>query len=48
MIRAVQLEDASAIAAIYNHYVEQTDISFEEQGISDELMRERIAQLSAL
>ena len=48
MIRAVQLEDASAIAAIYNHYVEQTDISFEEQSVSDELMRERIAQLSAL
>lgn len=46
MIRTVQLADASAIAAIYNHYVEQSDISFEEQSVSDEVMRERIAQIT--
>ena len=30
MIRNVTPDDGAAISAIYNHYVEQSDISFEE------------------
>ena len=47
MIRTVQLSDASAIAAIYNHYVEQSDISFEEHAVSEQEMAERITDVSS-
>nr|WP_229459039.1 arsinothricin resistance N-acetyltransferase ArsN1 family B [Massilia glaciei] len=35
--------DAAAIAAIYNHYVLQTPISFEEQAVADDDMAQRVA-----
>ena len=47
MIRSVKSEDAAAIAAIYNHYVLETTISFEVEPLSAEKMRVRIAQMAA-
>lgn len=46
MIRPVLLNDAEAIANIYNEYVVNTDISFETAPVSVENMRARIAELS--
>jgi L-amino acid N-acyltransferase YncA len=46
MIRSVTLEDAAAICAIYNHYVEQSDISFEEVAVTEQEMAERITTIS--
>lgn len=46
-IREVTLEDAKAIADIYNIYVKDTDITFETEPVSVEEMRERIATISA-
>lgn len=43
MIRDVLPEDAERLCAIYNHYVEQTDISFEEQPLSVPDMAGRMA-----
>ncbi len=42
MIRPVKLSDANQIAAIYNHYVAQTVITFEEDLVSAEGYCERI------
>lgn len=42
MIRDVVPADAAAIAAIYNHYIVHTTISFEMEPISAETMRQRI------
>ena len=40
MIRDVALEDASAIAKIYNYYIEETVVTFETQSIdSDEIVK---------
>lgn len=47
MIREVTLEDAAAIAAIYNEYVSNTVITFDTVPVAEEEMRERIAALSA-
>ncbi len=47
MIRSVKSEDAAAIAAIYNHYVQETTISFEVEPLSAEKMLVRIAQVAA-
>ena len=44
MIRSVRTEDAAAIAAIYNHYVLETTISFEVAPLSTEEMRARMEQ----
>lgn len=41
-IRAAELSDAAGIAAIYNHYVEQTIVTFEETPVSDAEMAARI------
>lgn len=41
-IRTVESSDAVAIAAIYNHYVTETVITFEEQPIDGEEMVRRI------
>ncbi len=43
MIRSATPEDAAQLAAIYNHYVENTVISFEKEAVSDSEMRTRIA-----
>jgi phosphinothricin acetyltransferase len=45
MIRAVQVSDAQAIADIYNYYISDTIITFEEQVITAEDMVGRISKL---
>lgn len=42
MIRSVRPDDAAEIAAIYNYYVLETNISFEVRELSEETMRTRI------
>jgi L-amino acid N-acyltransferase YncA len=44
MIRSVYIEDAEAVCSIYNHYVRNTIITFEETPISKEMMKDRIAE----
>lgn len=46
MIRAAVVEDAAAVARIYNHYVLDTVVTFEEQAVSDEDMAGRIRETS--
>ena len=43
MIRPAEVKDAEAICNIYNHYVENTTITFEEQAVAIDDMRERIS-----
>jgi phosphinothricin acetyltransferase len=47
MIRPVKGGDAKNIAGIYNHYVRETVITFEERPVSIGEMTERIAVISA-
>lgn len=47
MIRPATADDAAAVAAIYNHYVATSTISFEEQPVPAHEMAERIASVSA-
>lgn len=47
MIRAASVTDAEQIAAIYNHYIEHTVVTFEETPLSVEAIAERIGRLSA-
>ena len=47
MIRPVGLEDAEEICAIYNYYIENTIISFEETPLKPAEMEERIRKISA-
>ena len=42
MIRKVELGDAEAICNIYNYYVENTTITFEEKIVSEDEMKNRI------
>ena len=42
MVRAVRPDDADSITAIYNHYVRNTIITFEETPVSTEEMSQRI------
>ena len=46
MIRTVSPNDAASIASIYNHYVEKTTITFEEDLVSAAVMAERIEQVT--
>jgi L-amino acid N-acyltransferase YncA len=46
-IRVARTDDAAAIAAIYNYYVLNTVISFEEQAVTDDAMAGRIGDVSA-
>lgn len=46
MIRTVSLADASEIAAIYNHYVVNTSVTFEEEAVSVADTSRRIADLT--
>jgi phosphinothricin acetyltransferase len=41
-IRAVAVDDAAAICAIYNHYVTDTIVTFEEQPVTAPEMRSRM------
>jgi phosphinothricin acetyltransferase len=47
VIRPVTRNDAAAIAGIYNHYITNTAISFEEEPVSAGEMEKRIADISA-
>jgi L-amino acid N-acyltransferase YncA len=46
MIRDASLKDAKSICGIYNHYVRESCISFEEEPVSAREMRGRIAEYS--
>jgi phosphinothricin acetyltransferase len=46
-IRPASAADAAAICAIYNHYVENTTISFETEAVAAHTMAERIAAVQA-
>lgn len=46
-IRDAHIEDAAAIAAIYNHYVTDTTITFEEEAVTDAEMAQRIKDVQA-
>jgi phosphinothricin acetyltransferase len=45
MIRPAQPADAAAIAAIYNHYILHTAITFEEAAVTDAEMAARMAAI---
>lgn len=45
MIRLATAADAAAIAAIYNHYVTTTTITFEEQAVESAAMARRIDEI---
>ncbi|HEX9166725.1 MAG TPA: arsinothricin resistance N-acetyltransferase ArsN1 family B [Gemmatimonadales bacterium] len=47
VIRAAAAEDAEAIAAIYNHYVLETIVTFEEEPVAPAEMARRIAEVQA-
>lgn len=47
MIRLATPSDADAIAAIYNYYVLNTTVTFEEQALSPEQMAERLRAVVA-
>jgi phosphinothricin acetyltransferase len=47
MIRPVKIEDASSIRTLYNYYIENTVITFEEIPVSVEEMESRIKKVSA-
>lgn len=42
MIRDVKLEDAKRIAEIYNYYIENTTITFEEEPVTEKEIQNRI------
>jgi phosphinothricin acetyltransferase len=45
MIRGVRLSDADTICRIYNYYIENTVITFEEEKITTEVMMKRIGSI---
>jgi L-amino acid N-acyltransferase YncA len=47
MIRVCKAGDATAIAGIYNHYVRETVVTFEETPVSAAEMTQRIAEVGA-
>lgn len=47
MVRRVRMDDAGAICGIYNHYIEKTVITFEEQVVSVAQMEMRIAEVTS-
>lgn len=47
MIRPATAADAGSIAAIYNHYVRETVITFEETPVSENEMARRIADVGS-
>ena len=46
MIRSADTKDTEAICSIYNHYVENTILTFEEKPVSKEEMKDRIAKIT--
>jgi L-amino acid N-acyltransferase YncA len=47
LLRDATADDAPAIAAIYNHYILHSTISFEEEAVSVDAIRQRIADVRA-
>ncbi|WP_242052988.1 GNAT family N-acetyltransferase, partial [Dysgonomonas sp. GY617] len=47
MIRNVQLSDAKRIAEIYNPYIKDTIITFEEELVTEEDIADRIKYITA-
>jgi phosphinothricin acetyltransferase len=47
MIRPVHSTDAAALCAIYNYYIEQTVVSFEQEPVSPADMEKRILTITA-
>ena len=47
LIRPVEADDGAAIAAIYNHYVEHTLVTFEEEPVGPAEMARRIGDVQA-
>jgi phosphinothricin acetyltransferase len=45
MVRSATTEDAARICEIYNHYVLRSTITFEEQPVSLDEMKQRIAEV---
>lgn len=45
MIRSANRHDASAIARIYNHYVLNTTVSFEDRSVPDDEMARRVGEI---
>jgi L-amino acid N-acyltransferase YncA len=48
LIRPATADDAESIAEIYNHYIRETIITFEEEPVSPEQIRQRLAQIARL
>ena len=46
MIRKALVSDAEGICRIYNHYVENSSVTFETEAVNDELMKDRIERVS--
>lgn len=47
MLRHCTTTDAPAVARIYNHYIRETVITFEEEPVSDAEMERRIAEVTS-
>jgi L-amino acid N-acyltransferase YncA len=45
MIRTATLTDAKRITEIYNYYVMNTTVTFEEEPVTEEIMKERITEV---
>jgi phosphinothricin acetyltransferase len=48
MIQDVELGDAEGVCHIYNHYVERTTITFEEEPVPVERMQSRMVEIRSL
>jgi phosphinothricin acetyltransferase len=48
IVRSASSADADAIACIYNHYIQNTVITFEEEPVSAQVMAIRMAQVQSL
>jgi len=44
MIRAAELSDAETLSEIYNHYILNTHVTFEEDAIDVDEMRSRLSE----
>lgn len=47
MIRAVEAQDAKVISEIYNHYISNTVITFEEETVTPQEIRNRITKVQS-
>lgn len=44
-VRPIRRRDVAAVAAIYNHYILETIVTFEEEAVSDKEMAKRVAEV---